>query len=183
MASPIDVGIIEQFSSIFVVLFVWIFIYAALTMSKVLGDKNYVAHIVGIIIGLLTLISPNIVEVIKIMIPWTVIILVFVMLVVLVLLFMSTTGGSAGGTMELGNRAKRIIAFWMLAIMVIIFFGAVGKVYFGDGEFIAEDQLAGTAESGERSFWLTIFHPKVLGFILVMLIAVFTISIIGGKTD
>ncbi len=55
----------------------------------------------------------------------------------------------------------------------------------GNGNLIPgmEEGLEGTEEYGEKSFWLTLFHPNVLGMLLVLLIAAFAVFTLGGKAQ
>ncbi len=67
-----------------------------------------------------------------------------------------------------------------IIIAVVILLGSLGKVYFSGGtetEIVMRNgTLVETGEAGGRgsgAFWATMFHPKVLGVIFVLLIAVF----------
>ena len=51
----------------------------------------------------------------------------------------------------------------------------------GSAVDVINEGKAGSSSSGELQFWNTIFHPNVLGFIAIMIIAMFTVSLITGR--
>ena len=53
MATFLDITGLQQFSTIFVFIFVWLVVYAILTYSKILGENKAIHVIIGLVIALL----------------------------------------------------------------------------------------------------------------------------------
>ena len=83
-------------------------------------------------------------------------------------------------------------AYWMLALLLIIALGSLSSVVSEEKQFtalaaggnVSAAQAAATrGEAEEVGFWATLFHPKVLGLALILLIAMFTIQKLASKPD
>ncbi len=190
MASPLDVGLLSKFSIIFSMLFIFAIVYAVLQYTKLLGDNRGLNSIIALVTALMLLFAPNVAAVITVMIPWFILILVFILLIYMLFRFM---GASEADMTHVLKEYKTII--WVTIVLaVIIFIAALGKVYFAsetanDYEFDDVNQVGdnGTivigdvgGPPGEATFWATFFHPKVLGMIFVLLIAMFALITLGG---
>src|SRR3989338_11651441 len=81
MATFLDVSGLENFSNIFVFLFVWIIVYAILLYSKVLGGNKFVHVLIGLILGIFVLFSDLATRIVLNITPWFAIIFVFVILI------------------------------------------------------------------------------------------------------
>jgi hypothetical protein len=184
MATPLDLGLIKVFSWIFPLLLVYALVLGILTYTKMFNPA--VNQIISISIALLMLVVPSVLELIKFIAPMVAIVLVVVLLLVMLMKFL----GVSDKTLSDVVSKDATVFYWALFVFVIIVLAAIGKVYFAKGTFLEEKGtvegvpeagLEGTEEYGERSFWLTLFHPNVLGMIVVLLIAAFAMFALGGK--
>ena len=185
MASPLDVGLLSKFSIVFSMIFIFAIVYAILTYTKLLGDNRGINALIALITALLLLFSPNVAQVINIMTPWFVVLLIFILLVYLLFRFM----GASEADMANVLKTNSALIYVIIVIATIIFLAALGKVFFssetaGEFEYSPTPQIGenGTVvvgdiggPPGEATFWATLFHPKVLGMIFILLIAMFTL--------
>lgn len=168
MATFLDITGLEQFSSFFVFIFVWLAVYALLMYSKVI-QSHAINIIIGLIIALFVLFSPVATGAIRFIAPWFAVVLIFIMLITVLV--------HSFGAGELASYTHLKGIF----IIVIIIVLAIGFL-----SFIREQTpLPGDTESGEEidltKTTNVIFHPKILGMIFVLLVAIFTIALLAGK--
>lgn len=195
MATPLDVGLLSKFSIIFSMLFIFVVVYSVLSMTKLLGKNNGVNSIVALVTALMLLFAPNVAEVINIMIPWFILLLIFILMVYLLFRFM---GASESDLTKVLKEYKAIL--WVIIVIsVIIFLAALGKVFFssetsdqnnfgndnrptiGKNGTIVPGDIAGPP--GEATFWATFFHKKVLGMIFVLLIGMFALITLATSSE
>ena len=80
------------------------------------------------------------------------------------------------------------VRYWIIAMILIIAFGSLAHVitqetggfpgYMNVSIENATEALAGgpNAPAQASDFWQTLFHPKMLGMVAILIIALFTIS-------
>ena len=163
MVLSLSTGILEYFAPIFAFLLVTLILYAILSSKKILGENSRLNFLIALSAGLLTLFSAPVIGLVNYMTPWIVFILF-----ILVMLFMIY------GYFGLGDEQK-----WSLiggpkviytVFIVLLIFG-VKKVI---GSFIPYDG-AGDA------FVQILFHPRVLGVIVILLVAMWTVQQLSGQ--
>lgn len=180
MATVLDLGLLEGFSVLFSFLLVFVIIYGLLSYTKLFGDNQAIHAIIGISFAVLTLFAPKALEAIKVMVPWFILFILAGVMVLLVYKLFGAPDESISWTVRNFGGLK-----WGIFIISIIIIGAsVSSVYFvGDGSdnstsliTASEGDVGGV---GEGALLATIFHPKMLGLVVVLLIAVFTISLLS----
>ncbi|MBI2136116.1 hypothetical protein HYU06_03525 [Candidatus Woesearchaeota archaeon] len=184
MATAFDFVLVDQISTILVLIFVFALVYGGLTYGKMFNAA--INGILAILIALLMLVMPKLIEVIKMALPW----FTSMIILLLLLLLIARMFGSDDKDIKRVFANEELI-YWFIGAAIVILIFAIGKVYFGSGKFLEEggsavdaikEGAAGSESAGEISFWNTLFHPNVLGFILIMLIAMFTVMLLGGKS-
>ena len=187
MANPLDVTLLSKFSVVFSMIFVFLIVYAALSYTKILGKNNAINALLGLITALLLLFAPSVSLVINTMIPWFVVFLIFIFLLLLLFRFMGASESDIVKTMS----KYKTIGYIIIVLSVIVFLAALGTVFFSTEAVKDNPELepGAASESGDAlievgnigddpgvsTFWATFFHPKVLGFIFLMLIGLFTL--------
>jgi len=172
MATFLDVTGLEYFSKIFVFLFVWLVVYAVLAYTKVLGNNQAVSILIGLILALLSLFVPVVTGAIQFIAPWFVLVFVFIILSTVAL---KTLGATPAELASYGALKGVLVVLIVVALLVGIL------SYVRD-----QTTIPGENESGTRAYSSAvsiIFHPKILGGILVLVIAVFTVALLAGKTS
>lgn len=181
MATVLDVGLVSYFQVIFPVLLIFAVVYAALHKTKVIGETAWVNALIAIIAGLLILLSEKAIQIVNFMLPWFAIaILFFILMILLFKVF-----GLKDESLESAVKDKAV--YWTiigvaLAIVGIAFGNAFGQEALdaghGTGE-VVEGQADVSGSSFQSNIWGIITHPKVLGFIVIMTIAVFAIALLS----
>jgi hypothetical protein len=167
MATPLDIGLLQNVGIIFPFLLVIVFVYALLTKTQVLGkDAHGLNAFIAFCLGVATLFSPIAVKTIQLMAPWFVLLVIFI---IFLLLAFQTLGVEEHGD---------TIFYWMIALIAIIGLGSLASVISSEHGFKSlseENQTTVERGSEDVGFFQTLFNAKVLGMLLLLLIALFTV--------
>lgn len=179
MATPLDLGLLQVVDFIFPFLLVWAFVFAMLQKTKIIGDALVVNALIATVIGFTVLLSRTVVDLINFMIPWFAIAIIFFILLLLLFMIM--------GYKEVNAYSDPGVRWVLIAVGILIAFAAFGKVLgqslleqAGEtGEVPVGEESAASA-SFQQNIYATVFHPKVLGLLIVFAIAVFTVALLSG---
>lgn len=178
MATPLDIVAFQEFQGVFAFVFVLVSVYAMLSMLPFFKEKKFAVAIISFLLGFMALYSTIVVKTINLMAPWLVLFIIFVM--ILILGFMMT-GAKEKDIYDALMSDKFAIGTLMFAILATIFVGSLIHVWTEETGGIEE--LKGYNESRysggkypTETFFQTLFHPNFLGFVLVLIIAAFTLK-------
>jgi len=185
MATFLETGLLNYFSIIFPALLVFVLVFALLQKIKILGENKSINALVAVALGFIVLLSKNILAVINFAAPWFVIFFIFMVLLLVIFKLMGASDESISWVV----RHDKVVQWSILAICLIIAASALANVY---GQrllpYTAEENVTEAVEEGEITTTATtsfstnvaavFFHPKVLGLIFLLLVAVFTIALI-----
>ncbi len=172
MATPLDITALEHFKGVFPFLLVLVFVYAVLSRIAWFKDNKGIAGVIAVLAALITLVSPIAIKTINRMAPWFVLFIMFGVL--LILAYMSFgVEESTIKTVLTSDHYGSVFSTWVLAIMLII---ALGSLFSVINEEAPLTELSGDQQPAQPGFWETLFHPKLLGMVLVLLVAFFTIG-------
>lgn len=183
MATPLDVGLFQKFDVIFPFIFVLVLVYAVLGRTDWLKEKQTVAFLIAFVLAVMTLFSNIAVKTINLMAPWVVLLIVFIVLIILAYTALGVEEKTIGEVIT-GKTYGNTIAWWTISLLIIIGLGSLTTVVseeVGFGKLAEGERAQGEAEA--IGFWATIFHPKVLGMVLMLLIGMFTIQRLSTKSD
>ena len=192
MATPLDLGILQNVQIIFPFLLVLVFVYAILQFFPPLKDKPAFCGIVALSLAFMTVMSRVALKTINLMSPWFVLIMVFGVLAILAYQSMGVGHGTILKVITEGEYSTDF-AIWMLAIILIIGVGSFFTVITQEsGGVPGPDNPTETAGakvvttlnqtgSQQSAFFNTIFHPKVLGMALILLIAMLAVQKLTQK--
>lgn len=179
-ASIIDLSIMQGMSAIFLIIMVFIMIYALLQKTKVLGGNSALDATIAIAVSFMMIISGTVMEIISNMTPILVLCLFLVMFFLMATRFLGIEDSSIVAMLG-GQNA----AWWLIIAGILIFLGAAGQVVGpllagGGGEGTADSIQPGeTGDVGtgdyQQDLRNTLFHPTFLGMIVLLLIGSFTI--------
>jgi len=187
MATPLDVGLLQKFDVIFPFLLVIVVVYVALTRISYFKDNQAFAFIIAFALAVLSVFNSVVVKTINMMAPWFVLLFVFMILVFMAYTAFGVKEDTILETITTGNYAKDF-GWWVFAIVLIIGLGSLSTVISQEKGFtpLTTGENASIVPEGagaeETGFWETIFHPKVLGLALILLIAMFTIQKLAQKS-
>lgn len=180
MATPLDIGLLQKFDVIFPFLLVLVLGYVVLTRISWFKDNQAITFIIALALAILSLFNPVVIGTINLMAPWFVLLFIFMLLVFMAYVAFGIKEDTIVETITKGEYAKDF-GYWILAIVLIIGLGSLSTVIseekgftqLGDDNATIAPEDTGAEEVG---FWDTLFHPKVLGLVLILLIALFTIQ-------
>lgn len=181
MASLIDMGILNYFAPVFVFLLIYGIIFALLTKVKFFGDNKGTNALISFAIAFLFVLTPELLDVVKIITPWFTILMIFVLLLVLLFLFVGVK------ETDVAAAFKDKALFWVLIIVGLaimmyaltqVYGVQINQIYAGENATIdgAEGASGLNQEIGKL-----VFHPRVLGALLLLFIAAQAVRFIAGK--
>lgn len=183
MATFLDIGLLQYFDVIFTALLVFALVFAILKKTKILGDSTSIAAIVAVAVSFMVLLSNTVVEMVKFMIPWVAIAIIFFILIILVFQVFGA------GEKDIYSASKDPALRWtIIGIFIVILVAAFGHVlgqsmteaaYTSGGAVNATEGSSSTA-SFEQNINAIIFNPKVLGLIILFAVAIFAIAFLSG---
>jgi len=179
MATILDLGALKAFDKVFTFILVTVIIYAFLSKTDYFKDERRVfAAIIALVVGVLTLTSNLIIQTVNLMAPWFVLLIIFSMFMMLAFMMFGFSLDNIRDFIKSGNFG---VGNWVMWTVVIIGVGSLVYVLdqqTGFGELTQDGNVSAkaVAQEQEYGFWQTLFHPKILGMALVMLVAFFTIK-------
>jgi hypothetical protein len=192
MATFLDIAFLDKFSSIFVVLFVFVLVYAVLTFKGAFGGNKGVSALLAFSVGFIFLFAPDAIEILKRTVPWMVLGLIGM---VFIILLMQATGVGADVWSIMSPGKQRSVVTWVIIYFFVDFLFAGSSVigqkagpYLGSNSTNSISRstavlgAGGSVASGsfQENLGATLFHPKVLGVILILVIALFTALWLGS---
>ncbi len=183
MATILDLGLLESFDFIFPFIIVWAVVFALLQKTKVIGDSPAINAIIGVAVGFTLIISEAFVALVNFITPWFAVVFIFFIMTIMIF---RTFGLSEG---DITSAAKNKIVYWLLigvalAIVTAGFATVLGQDLLDLGTDSTEVVNAdGTvaSDSFDQNVFLSLFHPKMLGLIVVFAIAGFTVALLSGN--
>ena len=190
MATFLDaVGTLEEFSVIFTFILVLVVVYGLLQYTKLLGENKAIHAIIALAISFLFLFSQTASEILKIIVPWFVILFSAILFLLVGIKMFGATKEADLDFWSLVSQHETT-KWWIISLTLVIVIGAIATVYsekgrvFGEGGEVQSTREGSVGEigtKGEAGFWGTISHPKVLGFIAILLIASFVVRYMAQK--
>lgn len=191
MASFLDITFFRGITPILILLLVFAIVYGILSTTRFLGNNKNLNAIIALVIGIFVMFSTKIVKVIMVMIPWFLILGIFLILVVIAFKTLGLSDES------LRNAVHDKTVYWTITIICLILFVASIASVFGQQELNVTKENSSsqvTFSSGDNSGTTsvdsngnvitntdnfqnnakaTFYHPRMLGFIVVIIICVF----------
>ncbi len=180
----LDVALLEHFVIIFPFLLIWVIVFGILSATKSFGDNKGIHAIIGLALAFLFILSKDAVAALNFASPWFVLLFMFIIFTIMAFKAFGASDSDVIGVLR--NKEFKYIATWIGIISVVIMIAALSNVHgqrlLEEGEVGEDGKVVSTGEGSvasgdfEENVWNTIFHPKVLGLILILLIASFTIK-------
>lgn len=168
MASILDIGLLDYFVPVFIFLFIFGILFALLEKVKIFGENKGLNALISFAIAFLFVLTPDLPGVVKIITPWFTIMFVFVIMIVLLFMFVGVKEGAVAEAFS-----ERSMVWIVVIICLIILVYALTQVYGAriqsinvEGNATVEGAPSMTSQVGK-----IIFHPRVLGMLIMLLIA------------
>lgn len=176
MASFLDIGILDYFTPVFVWLLVFGVLFAILEKTKIFGEKSGINSLVAFAISLLFLLTPDLVSIVKVITPWFTILFIFVLMIVLLFLFVGVKEEAVAGAFS-----ERGMVWIILLIAFVIFGYALTQVYGAQIQTIYGGAEAGEDANISQQVGKILFHPRILGMIILLIIAAQAVRFISSS--
>lgn len=194
MPSLLDLGGLTIFQRVWPFLLIMVVVYAVLGQVKPFQDNKSVRALIAFVMAVMTLMYPIAWKTINLAAPWFVLLGVFIIFLLVAYQMFGIGSDTIAGVFT-GKEYGTTAVYWVLTMIVIITIGSLSSVISEEKKFssLTEGGIAPTeglpsdsasgqqAMTEEAGFWAALTHPRVLGLVLVMLIAFFTISNLAEK--
>ncbi|MBD3164762.1 hypothetical protein GF323_06190 [Candidatus Woesearchaeota archaeon] len=173
MATFLDVSGLQAFSHIFVFLLVLLAVYAVFAYNNAFGGAKWIAWLIALVVAIFVIMSDLLTGLIQHIAPWFAVLFVFV-------IFIATASKIFGAASSDAADYK-----WILFVVIVIIFIVGSLLYLRKETAVPGDLDEEGREIKEDSYLTTsnfIFHPKVMGIIFILLVAIFTVALLAGKT-
>lgn len=191
MATFLDLSILGSFTAIFTFLLVFVIIFGMLEVFKMFGDGHRGLHaIIAFAVGFIVIFSKGVVTVIQTFTPWFTIVIILIFFII----FAVRMFGVSAAEVTAGFHNNTVILTFILIFTALIILFSLGAG-FGQTS-LEEGSKPGTLHNAtnttvnpgstdttsfSQNLYNTIYNPKVLGLILVMLIAVIAMLFLTTK--
>ncbi len=193
MATILDLGLLQSFDVIFPVILIFALVFAILQKTKIVGDSLGINSIIAVSIAFMALLSDNVIQVVKFIVPWFTIAIIFFLLIILVF----QVFGAKESDIASYIKGDKTIGWVIIGVGIVIIFAAFANV-LGQQLTEASLQSAGSQSSGsingtiattsegvatgnfQQNIYSTLFHPKVLGLLVLFGIAIFAVALLTG---
>jgi hypothetical protein len=187
MATFLDVGLLSAFGTIFTFILVWIIVYGLLEYTKVFGDKKQgINGLVAFSSAMLVLASQYALKFVNFVVPWFMILAIAIFLI----LFVFRVFGIKEDSFVFAGKEARM---WIIVLSIVILMFGFGSV-FGQTTLNRGASTNNTIENGSTAvtnatntgsfsanLYNTLFHPKVLGLLLIFIIGILALVFLTSK--
>jgi len=182
MATLLDLGLLNHFQIIFPFLLVFTLSYAILQKIDLFKDNNSINAFISFLLAVVFLFSDTVRDTLNTAAPWFVLFFIFIIFTLVAYMALGANSSDIMGVLK--SDEYSYINIWVITIVIIIVFGSLTHVLaqkggIGTGTNNLTNTTAVKVNSGggqENDFWATIVHPKVLGLVLILLIAMFAVQ-------
>ena len=172
MATPLDTSLIAYLTPVFVLILVYAIIYALISKLSLFGKSPVVHAAIAFSTSFLFLIIPAARTVLTVFTPWFIILVILTLFIFLFFMFL---GVKEDQLASLATKNTTFITFTDAAIL-IIFLIALSQTF---GPFLLTTNQPGFWNAVKR----TIFHPKTLGAIFLLMLAAYTINYLSNPVS
>ena len=187
MVTPLESSsfLLDKFAIVFTLILVMVVIYAVMQWTRMFGGSKGIHMLIGLILGVFVIMIPSITQLISIMIPWFVLLFIFIIMIIMAYKIFGATDDDILGALRASDKT---IIYIVVIVAIIIIIGSFSSVYgqkllSGTDEPVTDDDVSTNDGTGTGSFsqniGATFFHPKVIGLIFIFLVAAFTIALLG----
>ncbi len=176
MATFLEIGLIENFSIIFYLIFIFVLLYAILSLTKILGENKNLNAMLALALAFILALSGPTRDLISFVTPTFFVFIFFIFFTILIYRFMGASDKDVIGIMGTKSGTRVFI----LIIVLIIILSSLGKIFFTGpttsdvNETAVNKSAVGT--KGESALTATLTHPKVLGLVLILIIGAYAMQ-------
>ncbi len=190
MAAFLDLSLLGRVSVIFIGILVFAVVYGLLEHAGLFGKSKNISAIIAFIAAILIVVSKPALTFIDVITPW---LLILVIVGFFLLFFVRMLGVSEETIVNNFTSNNKIMNAIIVFVSLILIFGLANV--FGQGvnnketagtesaqEVSSSENVSGEPSNGENTETDNIiFHPKVLGMLVFLVIGLFTVLTITQK--
>lgn len=188
MATPtLDVGLLQYFSPIFSFILIFTLVYAVLQFTKLLGNNKVVHATLALVVGAFFLFTPNASGVIMFITPWFTVLFIIIVFMLISFKIFGATDDQIRGVISNWGGLQWLIGIIGIVIIIAAFGNVFGQKFLGftqGNQAVLPTNQNGELPTGTGDFEQNVagvfFHPKILGMILILIIAGLTIRALSG---
>jgi hypothetical protein len=190
MSSIMDVGLLQNFSNILVFLFVFAASYAIMKKTKIFGDSGSLLALIAFVIAIVVALNNAIIAFLAFVLPWFFILVLFLIFLIFIAKIFGKSDKDVAWAFNWKDKNTPIVTLIIILTIIIIGVGLsnlLGQDLLekGQGQPIVKE----TVESEESvastdynsSVLATLSHPKVLGVIVVFIVAIAAILLLTSS--
>lgn len=193
MVTFLDISILSGAKAVFAFLLVFCLVYGIMKFTGFLKFSDGMVAIISVSLAFLAILSPQFVRVIEIVTPWYMIMGVSIVFILMVVMIFGSLGDDIGSVKKnMGGSNYRTVVIWIIVISAIIMVSGISQVFLsgseseyainaqGDQVRVNDSGTGGSDISGKgaSAFIDSLFHPKMLGLMAVLLIATFAVLLL-----
>ncbi|MBU0929500.1 MAG: hypothetical protein KJ623_00315 [Nanoarchaeota archaeon] len=171
MATLLDTGLLYHFLPLVTFLFIFSIVYIILENTDWLGKNKSLKFIAALSIALISLFAGGVVDLINYIVPWFVFIFIFLILLFMGLTFLGIEKNVVWNNLSIWT--VMVISFLLLLIGITQVYSSIFTPY-------ADTNVTKTIGSETLR---TVFHPRVLGAIFILIISSLTIRFVAQKVE
>ncbi len=173
MATILDVGILNHFVPIFVFILIFVVFYAVLLKTHILGENKGLLALASFVVAFLFLVTRTASEFVQLITPWFVVLIIVAMCFLLIFMFLGVKPESIASAISQEGTV------WIIIIFLLVLLGIALTKVLGPSIAAITQGEGGTEAGFVGSVGSIIFHPKILGAILILLIASYAIRAVS----
>ena len=175
MATIVDITLLQVVKPVFTLIFVTFVMFAILEKTKIFGNAG-VNGIISLFVGFLFILTPGVAEVIETATPWFFILFFLIIFIVLTFMMVGVKEESV-----VNAFSDNWVVWIILIITVVGIFGfSVSKVFGPSIQGIYGNETTND-QSFQGELGRTLFHPRLLGMLLILAIASTAVRMIPTK--
>ncbi len=183
MATVLDLGFLKIFDVIFAFLLLWSIVFAVLQKTKAVSEQMGINATIAAAVGLLAVLSRKLVAVLVFAVPWFAVAIIFLVLIIMIFQLFGVT--------DVSGAVKDRTVQWSLIGIGLLIIGASFANVFGqellqdvagaqaEGTTAEAAGSAGTTADFQQNLFSTLLHPKVLGAIVLFIVAIFAVILLS----
>jgi DMSO reductase anchor subunit len=182
MATPIGTALLDKFAVVFIAIFIFAIVYGLLELVKIFGPGKKNLHaIIAMMIALMAILSSDMVYMIKTMLPWISLMIVFFFFLHAIPMFMGMKQDEV--VVFMGGKKRLAAVGWVLGAMIFLVLYSLSNLWgerllqgdIGNGTNVSMNGT-GAGSDFKSNLFSVAFNPKVLGLFIFMLIATLTVN-------
>jgi hypothetical protein len=194
MATFFDVALLSKFSIIFTFLLVFAIVFALLEFLKIFGANKGLHAIIAFSVAMLMIFSKSAVQIVNMTVPW------FMIFLIIAVFGLVGYKLFAGPDVDLSILHQTTgLRTFVIIIVSVVFIVALGVVFGQNigpylegrsnttgttgGEVIDGETASTATGSFTENLTATLFHPKVVGMLVILLIALFAVLFLSFKVE